>query len=49
MNQETQALPQAVRDFKTLIGGYKQSGFGRKLGLHSLELYTQIKSVWLKV
>ncbi|HJY83699.1 MAG TPA: aldehyde dehydrogenase family protein [Candidatus Binatia bacterium] len=31
------------------FGGYKQSGFGRELGLHSLELYTQIKSVWLKV
>jgi aldehyde dehydrogenase (NAD+)/phenylacetaldehyde dehydrogenase len=31
------------------FGGYKQSGFGRELGVHSLELYTQIKSVWLKV
>ena len=27
------------------FGGYKQSGFGRELGKHSLELYTQIKSV----
>ena len=31
------------------FGGYKQSGFGRELGKHSLELYTQIKSVWLKM
>jgi acyl-CoA reductase-like NAD-dependent aldehyde dehydrogenase len=31
------------------FGGYKQSGFGRELGKHSLELYTQIKQVWLKV
>ncbi len=31
------------------FGGYKQSGFGRELGRHSLDLYTQIKQVWLKV
>jgi aldehyde dehydrogenase (NAD+) len=31
------------------FGGYKQSGFGRELGKHSLELYTQVKQVWLKV
>jgi aldehyde dehydrogenase (NAD+) len=31
------------------FGGYKQSGFGRELGLHSLDLYTQIKSVWLRI
>ena len=31
------------------FGGYKQSGFGRELGIHSLDLYTQIKSVWLRV
>jgi len=31
------------------FGGYKQSGFGRELGLYALELYTQIKSVWLKM
>ena len=31
------------------FGGYKQSGFGRELGVHSLELYTQIKSVYVKL
>ena len=31
------------------FGGYKQSGFGRELGIHSLELYTQIKSVYVKL
>lgn len=29
------------------FGGYKQSGFGRELGQHALELYTQVKSVWI--
>jgi acyl-CoA reductase-like NAD-dependent aldehyde dehydrogenase len=30
-------------------GGYKQSGFGRELGRHSLEEYTQVKSVWINL
>jgi aldehyde dehydrogenase (NAD+) len=29
------------------FGGYKQSGFGRELGMHALESYTQVKSVWV--
>ena len=29
------------------FGGYKHSGFGRELGKHALEMYTQIKSVWI--
>ena len=29
------------------FGGYKQSGFGRELGRHGLEEYTQTKSVWV--
>lgn len=29
------------------FGGYKQSGYGREMGKHALELYTQIKSVWI--
>ncbi len=31
------------------FGGYKMSGFGRELGAHALELYTQIKSVWVNL
>jgi aldehyde dehydrogenase (NAD+) len=31
------------------FGGYKQSGFGRELGKHSIELYTQVKQVWMKL
>jgi aldehyde dehydrogenase (NAD+)/phenylacetaldehyde dehydrogenase len=27
------------------FGGFKQSGFGRELGLHSVELYTELKTV----
>jgi aldehyde dehydrogenase (NAD+) len=34
-------------DAASPFGGYKQSGFGRELGEHSLDLYTQIKSVWV--
>ncbi len=29
------------------FGGYKQSGYGRELGMNALELYTQAKSVWV--
>ncbi len=29
------------------FGGYKQSGFGRDLGEHALQEYTQTKSVWV--
>lgn len=31
------------------FGGYKESGFGRELGRHSLDLYTQVKSVYVKL
>jgi aldehyde dehydrogenase (NAD+) len=31
------------------FGGYKQSGFGRELGKYAIDLYTQIKSVWMKL
>ncbi|HYE65227.1 MAG TPA: betaine-aldehyde dehydrogenase [Pyrinomonadaceae bacterium] len=29
------------------FGGYKQSGYGREMGKHVIEHYTQIKSVWV--
>jgi aldehyde dehydrogenase (NAD+) len=34
-------------DTATSFGGYKQSGFGRDLGAHALEQYTNVKSVWV--
>jgi acyl-CoA reductase-like NAD-dependent aldehyde dehydrogenase len=34
-------------DAASPFGGYKQSGYGRELGEYSLDLYTQIKSVWV--
>lgn len=35
-------------DSASPFGGYKQSGFGRELGMQAIELYTQIKSVWVR-
>ncbi|MDQ3134381.1 MAG: aldehyde dehydrogenase family protein, partial [Acidobacteriota bacterium] len=29
------------------FGGVKQSGYGREMGRHAIDLYTQIKSVWV--
>jgi betaine-aldehyde dehydrogenase len=31
----------------TPFGGFKQSGFGRELGMHALESYSEVKSVFL--
>ena len=31
------------------FGGYKQSGYGRDLGRHALDQYTQLKSVWVNL
>jgi acyl-CoA reductase-like NAD-dependent aldehyde dehydrogenase len=36
-----------VYDTAAPFGGYKQSGFGREMGAHALEHYTQVKSVWV--
>ena len=36
-------------DAASPFGGVKQSGFGRELGVHALELYTQVKSVWINL
>lgn len=34
-----------VYDAAAPFGGYKKSGFGREMGRHALELYTQVKNV----
>jgi aldehyde dehydrogenase (NAD+) len=31
------------------FGGYKGSGFGRELGAHAIEHYTELKTVWLNM
>ncbi len=36
-----------IYDPASPFGGYKQSGFGRELGMHALESYTQVKSIWV--
>ncbi len=38
-----------VTDLAVSFGGYKQSGFGRELGKYSVDLYTQIKSVFVQL
>ena len=36
-------------DAASPFGGYKQSGFGREMGKAAIEMYTQIKSVWVNL
>jgi aldehyde dehydrogenase (NAD+) len=36
-------------DMGSSWGGFKQSGIGRELGRHALELYTELKSVWVQL
>ncbi|MGH9450481.1 MAG: aldehyde dehydrogenase family protein [Terriglobia bacterium] len=36
-------------DSASPFGGVKQSGFGREMGAHALESYTQVKSVWVSL
>lgn len=31
------------------FGGFKQSGFGRELGMHAVDHYTEVKSVWMSL
>ena len=38
-----------VMDASLPFGGYKQSGFGRELGMHAIEHYTELKTVWLNL
>lgn len=38
-----------VFDAAAPFGGYKESGYGRELGRYALDLYTQVKSVWMRI
>lgn len=38
-----------VYDAAAPWGGFKQSGFGREMGRHALDLYTEIKDVWINL
>jgi aminomuconate-semialdehyde/2-hydroxymuconate-6-semialdehyde dehydrogenase len=38
-----------LRDLRTAFGGAKQSGIGREGGVHSLEFYTELKNVCIKL
>lgn len=35
-------------DFAAPFGGWKQSGWGQEMAIHSLESYTRLKSIWIK-
>lgn len=36
-------------DFAAPFGGFKQSGWGKEMAIHSLDSYTRTKSVWFKI
>ena len=38
-----------IFDAAAPFGGYKQSGFGREMGIHALENYTQVKNVIIQL
>ncbi len=38
-----------LMDASLPFGGYKASGFGRELGAHAVEHYTEMKTVWLNM
>ncbi|UTW02840.1 2-hydroxymuconic semialdehyde dehydrogenase [Amphritea atlantica] len=38
-----------LRDLRTAFGGAKQSGIGREGGVHSLEFYTEMRNVCIKL
>ncbi len=38
-----------LRDLRTAFGGAKQSGIGREGGVHSLEFYTELKNVCIRL
>jgi aldehyde dehydrogenase (NAD+) len=35
-------------DFASPFGGFKQSGWGKEMAIHSLSAYTKTKSIWMK-
>jgi len=35
-------------DFASPFGGFKQSGWGKEMAIHSLDSYTRVKSIWVK-
>jgi aldehyde dehydrogenase (NAD+) len=38
-----------LMDAAVPFGGFKSSGFGRELGMHAIEHYTELKSVWMNL
>jgi aminomuconate-semialdehyde/2-hydroxymuconate-6-semialdehyde dehydrogenase len=38
-----------LRDLRTAFGGSKQSGIGREGGIHSLEFYTELKNICVRL
>jgi len=38
-----------LRDLRTAFGGAKQSGIGREGGVHSLEFYTELRNVCVRL
>jgi acyl-CoA reductase-like NAD-dependent aldehyde dehydrogenase len=38
-----------LMDAAVPFGGFKHSGFGRELGMHAIEHYTELKSVWMNI
>jgi len=36
-------------DFSSPFGGFKESGWGKEMARHSLDAYTKLKSVWVKI
>lgn len=38
-----------LRDLRTAFGGVKQSGIGREGGVHSLEFYTELRNICVKL